>query len=500
MDEDKVETVRKWSREKKTENCRLNKLFKVQQFVGFCNYYRQFIPKYSEKAEPFTWLTRKDEPFVWEAEQQLAFKTIVTTFTTAPVLRHFDHDREVIIETDASGYVSAGVLSQYDDDGVLHQVAYFSKKHSPAKCNYDIYNKELMAIIKALEEWRPECEAAAYPLKLITDHKNLEYFMTKKLLNRRLAPWSEFLTRFDYGIVYRPAKFDGKADALTRRPGDLPERGDERLKNTEQVVLTQQNLPEKLHLLADSPPTPGHPSFSNLIMKPYETDPLPGRILEAIRVKNGLQEITIAECIEDGGWIRYRGNLYVPDDDELHLRIIKEHHDTALAGHPGRAKTFDLVDREDYCNEMRKDVDRYIRNCQDCQRSRSSRHFTFGVLRPLPVLDKPWEDISMDFVVGLPECEGFDAIWVAVDRLSKMRHFIPCHMTIDALGLVELFLREVVCLHGLPLTIVSDQGPQFATTLWQQVCGRLGIDLRMSTAFHPQTDGQMERMIASMDQ
>jgi ribonuclease HI len=194
MDEDNVETVRNWSREKKTENGRLNNLFEVQQFLGFGNYYRRFITKYSEKADPLTRLTKKDEPFVWGSEQQLAFETMVTAFTTAPALQHFDHEREVIIETDASDYLSAGVLSQKDDEGVLHSVAYYSKKHSPAECNYEIYDKELMAIIKALEEWRPECEGAAYPLQLITDHKNLEYFMTKNFLNRRQARWSELLT------------------------------------------------------------------------------------------------------------------------------------------------------------------------------------------------------------------------------------------------------------------------------------------------------------------
>jgi hypothetical protein len=102
MDKDNVETVRNWSREKKTENGQLNNLFEVQQFLGFCNYYQQYIPKYSEKAEPLTRPTKKDEPFVWESEQQLAFKTMVPAFTTAPALRHFDHERAVIIETEAS--------------------------------------------------------------------------------------------------------------------------------------------------------------------------------------------------------------------------------------------------------------------------------------------------------------------------------------------------------------------------------------------------------------
>jgi hypothetical protein len=171
MDEDKVETVRNWSREKKTENRWLNNLFEVQQFLGFCNYCQWFIPQYSEKAEPLTKLTKKDEPFVWASEQQLAFERIIMAFTMAPALRHFDHEREVIIGTDASNYVSAGVLSQQNDEGVLHSVAYYSKKHSSAECNYNIYDKELMAIIKALEEWRPECDSAAYSLQLITDHK-----------------------------------------------------------------------------------------------------------------------------------------------------------------------------------------------------------------------------------------------------------------------------------------------------------------------------------------
>jgi len=149
---------------------------------------------------------------------------------------------------------------------------------------------------------------------------------------------------------------------------------------------------------------------------------------------------------------------------------------------------------------MRKQVDQYVRSCAECQKSRTSRHSSFGVLPPLPVPNKPWEDISMHFVTGLPECEGHDAIWVVVDRLSKMRHFVPCRTTIDARGLAEMFLKEVVRLHGLPKTIISDRGPQFAAVFWRRLCERLNIDRRLSTALHPQTDGQTERMNASMEQ
>jgi len=180
-------------------------------------------------------------------------------------------------------------------------VVYYSKKHSPAECNYDIYDKELMAIIKALEEWRPECEGAAYPLQLITDHKNLEYFMTKKLLNRRQARWSEFLTRFDYEIVYRPGKSNGKADDFTRRPGDLPEGGDERLKNMEQVVFKPHNLPEQLRILANEMSEQEVPSISTLFAQAYSDDPLPNKILKAIRQGGSLRDITVAECTEQEG-------------------------------------------------------------------------------------------------------------------------------------------------------------------------------------------------------
>jgi hypothetical protein len=253
-----------------------------------------------------TKLTKKDVPFEWLKDQQKAFEQMIHEFTTAPTLRHFDHSREVIIETDASDYVSARVLSHRDDEGVLHPVAYFSKIHSPAECNYDINDTELMAIIKALEEWRPECEGAENTLQLITDHTNLEYFMSKRLLNRRQARWGQFLSRFDYEIVYRPGKSNGKADALTRRPGDRPEGGDERLKTMEQVVQKPENLPEQLRILANDLRT--ECSGQEHLKEASKRDDLVGRIIEAVRQGTSMKENTVAECSEQDGQLFYRGN------------------------------------------------------------------------------------------------------------------------------------------------------------------------------------------------
>ena len=126
------------------------------------------------------------------------------------------------METDASDYVSAGILSQIADDGLLHPVAFFSKKHSPAECNYEIYDKELIAIIRSFVELRPQLESAKGIIEVLCDHKNFEYFMTTKILNCRQARWSEFLSRFNFKINFRPGKAGGKPDALTRRSGNLP--------------------------------------------------------------------------------------------------------------------------------------------------------------------------------------------------------------------------------------------------------------------------------------
>jgi hypothetical protein len=298
-----------------------------------------------------TRLTRKNTHFIWSDECSQSFETLKQAFTTAPIVRHFDYDREIIVETDASDYVSAGVLSQYDDEGILHPVAFFSKKHTPAECNYEIYDKELMAIIRAFEEWRPELEGALHPIQVLSDHKNLEYFMSTKLLNRRQTRWAEYLSRFNFKIIYRPGKAGGKPDALTHRSGDLPQVGDERLIEQQKAVLKPQNLRDNLphlstnglieqqevvlkpqHLLPDTPrtadlhvlaeaPTPdGQSSLLHSIEKATHSDAFPQRIISLLH--NGKlhsKEISLSECGVRNSWLYYQQRLYIPNDDNLRL-------------------------------------------------------------------------------------------------------------------------------------------------------------------------------------
>ena len=194
MDPQKVSAVQEWN----TPTC----IRDVQAFIGFANFYRQFIHGFSSIVAPMIATVKKKarKTFEWTDACQEAFDLLKQRFTTAPVLAHFDYEKKCIVETDASDNVSAGVLSQYSEDGKLHPLAFFSRKHSLQEINYEIYDKELLAIIKAFEEWRPMLEGAGLPIKILTDHRNLQYFMTTKQLSRRQARWSKYLSRFNFVI------------------------------------------------------------------------------------------------------------------------------------------------------------------------------------------------------------------------------------------------------------------------------------------------------------
>jgi hypothetical protein len=205
----------------------------VRSFLGFANFYRRFIRNFSAIVAPLTDLTRKDHSFRWTDKAERAFQHLKKLFTTAPILMQFDPDRETILEADSSGWSTGGVLSQYDDDGLLRPCAYFSRKNSPAECNYKIYDKELLAIIRCLGEWETEL-ASVQEFKIITDHKNLEYFTTLRRLSERQMRWVHLLSRFKFTISYRPGAQAARPDALSRRQQDLPEgEEDERLAHRE---------------------------------------------------------------------------------------------------------------------------------------------------------------------------------------------------------------------------------------------------------------------------
>jgi len=201
-------------------------LTEVQSFLGFANFYRRFIKDYSRVARPLMELTKGGKKeWAWNPQAEEAFLELKQWFTTAPILAHFDATKPVIIETDTSDFTIGAVLSQRDEEGRLHPVAFHSRKFQPVDINYEIHNKELLAIVDTFKHWHRYCEGAMNQVQVFSDHQNLEYFTTTKILNRRQARWAQELAGIDFRIYYRPGSRNRKPDALSRRSEYRPEKG-----------------------------------------------------------------------------------------------------------------------------------------------------------------------------------------------------------------------------------------------------------------------------------
>ncbi|SLM38893.1 Zinc finger, H2C2-type, histone UAS binding [Lasallia pustulata] len=483
MDPKKVQVVVDWSTP--------TNLKQVQAFIGFCNFYRRFIKGFSKIVGLMLKLTQKGVIFQWTDTCQKSFELLKQRVVTAPVLWHFDRTRKAILETDSSDHVNAGVLSQYDDDKVLHPVAFYSKNMVPAECNYEIYDKELLAIICCLEHWRPELEATELPVEIFTDHKALEHFMTSKELTRRQVRWAEKLSEYNFKIMYQTGAKNIKADALTCKPGDKPiNEEDGRLKYQHQTILTPDRL--EISVLEPDPEAPIHDRILNASWDDEECSAFRKVIANKRKAFN---RILMANCSVRDGILYHHNRLWVPGNIELMVELIREVHDLPSGGHPGIHRTMELIGRYYYWPNMRRTVEQYIHNCYRCHCSKPPQDKYNGLLVPAEVPIQRWTDRSLDFITGLPESEQMNAICTIIDKLSKEQHYALCHTADEgtsAEATAQILIQWVFRPHGLPTSIISDRGPQFVATVWRSFCKRLGIKCKLSTAFYPETDGQTE--------
>ena len=200
------------------------------------------------------------------------------------------------------------------------------------------------------------------------------------------------------------------------------------------------------------------------------------------------------------GILYFRGKIYVPDSSDLQRWIVSLCHDTQVAGHAGWWKTLELVSRNYWWPQMSRYIGKYVSTCDLCLRTKSQRRHPIGELHPLLIPNAPWDTISVDFIVELPESSGHDAIMVVVDSVTKRAHFASTLTTITAAGTARLFVQHVWRHHGLPRKVVSDRGPQFVAEFTQELYRLLGIKLAATTAYHPQGDGQTERVNQELEQ
>ncbi|KAG1968655.1 retrotransposable element [Pimephales promelas] len=441
MDPDKVKAVVDWPSPDSRKA--------LLRFLGFANFYRRFIRNFSRLAAPLTALASPRTTFRWSDAAEAAFAKLKGCFVSAPILITPDPSRQFMVEVDASEVGVGAVLSQRSpSDDKMHPCAFFSHRLSPAESNYDIGNRELLAVKLALEEWRHWLEGSGVPFIVWTDHKNLEYIRTAKRLNSRQARWALFFGRFDFTISYRPGSKNIKPDSLSR----IFDRSDR--PSTPECIL-----PENL--------------FISTLTWEVES-----------KVKKALEGVTPpTRCPPN--------RLFVPES--LRSSVIQWGHCSNVACHPGVNRTMFLVKQRFWWPLMARDVRSFVLACSVCATGKTSNRPPDGLLQPLPVPSRPWSHIALDFITALPPSQGHTVVLTVVDRFSKAAHFIPLPKLPSAKETAVTVIDHVFRIHGLPTDVVSDRGPQFISKFWKEFCKLLGATVSLSSGFHPQSNGQTER-------
>ena len=382
---------------------------------------------------------------------------------------------------DASEYAIGGVLSMECEDNLWRLVAFLSKLLNETEKNYKIHNKEMLAIVRGLETWRHLLEEAQFKFEIWMDHKNLEYFMKVQKLNRRQARWALYLSQFDFTLKHVAGTKMEKADGLSRR---VDWKIGVEKDNENQVFIKDNWIHSIQEVLVEGPEV----ELLEKIKKAKSNDKDVVRVVEEMK-KAGVKELQGNEWKIEEDLVLKEGKVYVLKEEELKTEIIQLYHDMLAVGHRGRWKTVELVTRNYWWPRVMRDVGRYVEGCNLCQRMKNRMEELAEKLKLSEVPEKPWSYLMVDFITKLPVVAGKNEILVVCDRLSKMTHFVAMTEETLAEGLARLFWDNVWKLHGLPKSVVSDRGPQFAVELTKELNRMLGIETRLSTTFHPQIDG-----------
>ena len=355
VDEAKVEVVKNQKE--------LQTVKGVQSFLRFYNFYRRFITNYSRVAKPLNYLTKKKTPFKQIADYQEVFNQLKATILTTPILQHYYPDRLTTIETDTSdGVIGVVILQQDPKSRLQHPIAYFSKTIQAAELNYDIYNKEMLAIIQSLIEWRPWLQGlqTEEPFLLYSDHRSLEYFMTTKKLSSRQARWAELLSRYYFRLQYRVGKANTRANALSRKAEDVTAQQKVIEQYYTQIMIPRQKIDQAIVDDLQLAPLEEHG---------YNSLRLISRILEDNRTNPDIQDLWTkaqteqtdnTQSLRDGLLLRH-DKLYVTDStvDGVLLRtvIIREAYKQPLLGYLGQTKLRQLLQARYYWLGQGSDID-----------------------------------------------------------------------------------------------------------------------------------------------
>jgi len=441
----------------------------VRSFLGFGNFYRRFIAHFSDLAFPLNNLLKKDSPFLWTEETERSFQELKKCFTSQPVLHMPDSTKPFQVEADTSKYASGGVLTQLDEEGKRHPVSFLSKTFSPAERNYQIYDQELLGIMRALEEWRHYLQGSPHPITILSDHQNLTYYRQPQRLNGRQARWLLLLSEYDFELQHLPGTKMIQSDALSRRTDHHPDD------DPNEALVTM--LPDKLFIRIID-----HHLQENLTI-PKDQQVVSDKDMEMIETTDG-QRVAFVK----------NGKIIAPE--KARLGIFKKYHDHPTAGHPGQQETYMKISTHYWWPGIRHDIRKYVEGWGKCQQFKINRMPSKPALQPIEGAKntRPFSQVSMDLITDLPPINGKDSILSVVDHgLTKGVILIPCAKTITAEETANLLLDNLFKRFGLPDKIISDRGPNFAAQSIRELYELLEIDSPLSTAYHPQSDGTTER-------
>ncbi|KAL4038651.1 hypothetical protein IC575_002274 [Cucumis melo] len=413
VDPAKIEAVTSWTRP--------STVSQVCSFLGLAGSYRRFVENFSRIATPLTQLTRKGAPFVWSKACEDSFQNLKQKLVIAPVLTVPNGSGSFVIYSDASKKGLGCVLMQ---QGKV--VAYASRQLKSHEQNYPTHDLELAAVVFSLKIWRHYLYGEK--IQIFTDHKSLKYFFTQKELNMRQRIWLELVKDYNCEILYHPGKANVVADALSRKVSHSA------------ALITRQALLHRDLERAEIAVSVG-------------------------AVTMQLAQLTAVEfSISSDGGLLFERRLCVPSDSAVKTELLSEAHSSPFSMHPGSTKMYQDLKRVYWWRNMKREVEEFVSKCLVCQQVKAPRQKPADLLQPLSIPEWKWENVSMDFITGLPRTlRGFTVIWVVVDRLTKSAHFVPGKSIYTASKWAQLYMSEIMRLHGVPVSIVSDRDARFTS-------------------------------------
>ena len=388
----------------------------------------------------------------------MAFKQLKEALTSPPILCLPDFSQPFVIECDASGLGIGAILTQQNQP-----VAYFSEALKGSALALSTYEKEMLAIIKAIKKWRPYL--LGKPFTARTNHKSLKYLLEQRITTPAQTRWLPKLLGYDYKIEYKRGPENQGADSLSR------------------VVEFQ--------FLSLSMP---HADWWSILQKEIQQDSFYEKLIEKSTSQSGHKLLQ-----HDGVWFK-RDKVYLSPTSSLIPKILADCHSSSIGGHFGFHKTLSCIKHSFVWPSMRRMVKEFLQQCDVCQRFKTDCMKPAGLLQPLPIPHQMWTDVSMDFIEGLPSSNGYTTIMVVVDRLTKYAHFIALKHPFTAVTVAKAFVANVVRLHGIPTSIVSDRDKVFLSSFWQTLFQLQGTKLCMGSSYHPQSDGQTEVVNRTLEQ